>query len=58
MVPDGVISNTYDTKIPQITEETANAIERSAVCLKLLPYIIAVTLGITKSADINKIPIS
>ena len=56
MVPAGVISNTYDTKIPHITAETANTMEISAVCLKLRPYIIAVTLGITNSAEINKIP--
>ena len=58
IVPAGVISNKYEIKIPATTENTEKAIEISAVCLKPLPYIIAVTLGITNSAEINKTPTS
>ena len=54
--PDGVMSKIYEIIMPSITAETANEIESSAVCLKLLPYIIDVTLGITNRAEINNIP--
>lgn len=42
--------------MPATTENTAKQIESKEVCLNPLPYIIAVTLGITKRAEINKIP--
>ena len=58
IVPAGVISKTYETRIPTTTEKIENEMERSAVCLNPFPYIIAVTLGITKSAEISKTPTS
>ena len=58
MVPAGVISNTYEIKIPDTTENTDKLIEINIVCLKLLPYIIAVTFGITNNAEINNTPTS
>ncbi len=58
IVPAGVISNTYEIKIPPITEKRASPIEIKAVCLKLFLYIMAVTFGITNNAEINKIPTS
>ena len=44
--------------MPATTEKTEKLIEIIAVCLKPLPYIIAVTLGITNKAEINKTPTS
>ncbi len=58
IVPAGVISKTYETPIPATTENTAKQIESKAVCLNPFPYIIAVTFGITKSAEINNMPTS
>ncbi len=58
IVPAGVISNTYDTSMPETTENIEKHIESSAVCLNPLPYIIAVTFGITKRAEISKTPTS
>ncbi len=43
----------YEIKIPTTTENTEKLIEIIAVCLKPLPYIIAVTFGITNKAEIN-----
>lgn len=56
MVPAGVISKIYDTAMPATTENTAKQIESNEVCLNPLPYIIAVTFGITNNAEINNIP--
>jgi hypothetical protein len=56
IVPAGVISKTYETRIPATTEEMENPMESSAVCLNPFPYIIAVTFGITNSAEISKTP--
>jgi len=58
IVPAGVISKIYETKIPTTTEKIENAIESIVVCLNPLPYIIAVTLGITNKAEISKTPTS
>ena len=58
IVPAGVISSIYESSIPPTTEETEKAIESNAVCLNPRPYSIAVTFGITNSAEINKIPTS
>lgn len=58
IVPAGVISKIYETKIPVTTEKTEKQIESSAVCLNPFPYIIAVMLGITNNAEINKTPTS
>ena len=48
----------YEIKIPERTEKTEKLIEIIAVCLKPLPYIIAVTFGITNNAEINNTPTS
>ena len=48
----------YEIKIPERTENTEKLIEIIAVCLKPLPYIIAVTFGITNNAEINSTPTS
>ena len=48
----------YETKIPATTEKIEKLIEIIAVCLNPFPYIIAVTLGITNRAEINKTPTS
>ena len=56
IVPAGVISKTYETRIPTTTEKIENAIERIAVCLNPFPYIIAVTFGITNNAEISNTP--
>ena len=58
IVPEGVISKAYDSMIPPTTEKIANAIEIRMVFLNPFPYMIAVTLGITNRAEINKIPTS
>ena len=44
--------------MPTTTEKTEKLIEIIAVCLKPLPYIIAVTLGITNKDEINKTTIN
>ena len=56
MVPAGVMSKTYETRMPVTTENIENMIERKVVCLKPFPYIIAVTLGITNRAEISNTP--
>ena len=58
IVPAGVMSNMYEIKIPVRTENTEKLIEIIAVCLKPLPYIIAVTFGMTNNAEINSTPTS
>ena len=58
IVPAGVISKMYEIKIPATTENTEKLIEIITVCLKPLPYIIAVTFGITNNAEINNTPTS
>jgi len=58
IVPAGVMSKIYEIKIPATTENIEKDIERIAVCLNPFPYIIAVTLGITNNAEINKTPTS
>ena len=44
--------------MPEITEKTEIPRDMQTVFLNPLPYIIAVILGITTSADINNIPTS
>lgn len=58
IVPAGVISKRYEMIIPATTENIEKLIEIIAVCLNPLPYIIAVTFGITKRAEISKTPTS
>ena len=58
IVPAGVISNMYEIRMPVRTENIEKLIEIIAVCLKPLPYIIAVTFGITNNAEINSTPTS
>jgi hypothetical protein len=58
IVPAGVISKIYEISIPATTENIEKLIEIIAVCLNPLPYIIAVTFGITNRAEINKTPTS
>ena len=52
------MSKRYEITIPTTTEKIEKEIEIIEVCLIPLPYIIAVTLGITNNAEINKTPTS
>ena len=55
-IPDGAISNGYEIIIPATVENTENDIERIIVCLNERLNIIAVTFGITKSAETKSTP--
>jgi len=56
IVPDEVISNTYESNIPVITDETEIVIDSTIVFLKLFPYNIAVIFGMTSRDEISNIP--